>query len=76
MRARETVLLGLIARRSVAICVASSSSLKTGRAAMVVVTEEAKEDGDRRDTSCAVGRTPTKFKWGLRYVLRCGRLPA
>jgi len=46
VRARETVLLGLIGTRWVAIREASSSRLKT-RLAMVVVTGEAK--GDCRD---------------------------
>ena len=51
VRPKETVLLGLIARRSAAICVVNSSSLKT-RAAMAAVTGDGK--GNRSDTSGVV----------------------
>jgi len=43
VRARETMVLGLIAKRSAAICAANSSSLKT-RVAMLVVAEDARGD--------------------------------
>ena len=56
MRAKEMVLLGLIARRRVAICAANSSTLKTG-SAMAMVTGDAR--GDPRDTSDVAQRAAT-----------------
>ena len=68
VRARETVLFWLMARRWVAIRVASSSSLKT-RAAMVVTLKRGRETGIRSDMMGEAGLT--RLGWGF-YVTVVG----